>query len=421
MTNDPDTAGVEALIDENRLLHRIIEVTTADLQLDMIVRLVADLVVETTEADVCFLHLVDKARSRLVLVGATPPFDRLAGTIELELGEGIAGWVAAHGEPAVLFDDKFTDPRYKYIPELRGEDYTTLVSVPLSEGGGHVIGVLNVHSKRPRQYTEADVALLMRVARLVARSVENARLHQQLAAREATLERFAASTVEAQEQERRRVAGDIHDGISQRLVSLWYRLSAASQTDSDAVRAEELERAKELTAAALDDARVAVSGLRPSTLDDLGLGPTLISLARTLPIDSIRLDVASTRLAPHVETALYRVAQEALQNVCKHAQATMVEVTLRAVDGLVVLSVADDGVGLPSPPAADATSYGIEGMAERAELIGGRFTVTSRPQGGTTVTVSVPVAGSGSHLRDGPAKTTAGETTGAVAEAWLPR
>ncbi|HEY3239003.1 MAG TPA: GAF domain-containing protein, partial [Acidimicrobiia bacterium] len=288
------------VLGENRLLRRIIEVTSSDLNLRDVAEQVAVLVIEATESDVCFVHVLDDARQKLVLMGATPPFTSLSGTVELALGEGVAGWVALHAEPAVV-PDKWKDERYVYIPELRGEDYESLVSVPLLGRGQKVVGVLNVHSLKPRRYGTHDVALLSQVADLLARTIENARLYERLAEREVMLEQFAARTVEAQEIERRHLAGEIHDGISQPLISLWYHLNAAEAFAEDpAVVAHELGRAKDLTSAALDEARRAIAGLRPSVLDDLGLGPSLESLAHTVVGPEVEVDIAPSRLPSHV-------------------------------------------------------------------------------------------------------------------------
>jgi two-component system, NarL family, sensor kinase len=369
---------------------------------------VATLVTAATGSDLCFVHLVDEEHRRVVLAGATPPFDELVGTVELPLGEGIAGWVALHGEATVVVD-KWNDARYRYIPALRGEDYAAMMSVPMA-ARGRVVGVLNVHSRQARAYADHDLALLTQVARLMARTIENARLYRSLAEREEMLETFAARTVDAQEQERRRLAGEIHDGISQRLVSLWYHLLAAEdaaagfvpEPDAGSVpeRSEsrdrlcrELEVAKELTTAALAEARAAIGGLRPSVLDDLGLGPGLESLARTLSDVQVELDITSERLPPHVEVALYRIAQEALQNVVKHADASRVRLSLSSGSGGVRLAVDDDGRGFDGDGLAwaeDRHSYGMVGMRERAELIGATLTVTSWPGRGTTVEVVVP-------------------------------
>ncbi len=379
---------------ENRLLRRIIEVTSSDLKVREVVQQVAALVTEATGSDVCFVHVLDEARNRLVLMGATPPFSQLAGTVELAVGEGVAGWVALHAKPAVV-PDKWKDERYVYIPALRGEDYESMASVPMLVRGQRVVGVLNVHSRKPRAYGQQDLALLAQVANLMARTVENARLYERLAEREHTLEEFASRTVEAQEMERRRLAGEIHDGISQRLISLWYRLQAAEGAAGDqALLMQELDAAKELTTAALDETRRATAGLRPSVLDDLGLGPSLESLAKTLTGPEVDLDVEACRLPTHVEMALYRIAQEALQNVLKHAGAERVSVRLSATaGGMVRLVVEDDGRGfVPDEQRESRTvSYGMVGMRERAELVGARLSVTSIPGEGTRVQIEVPV------------------------------
>ncbi len=220
------------------------------------------------------------------------------------------------------------------------------------------------------------------------------RLEQAVAEREAELERFAATTIELQELERRRVAAEIHDGISQRLVSLWYHLLAAEDAvaDPDLLR-RELGVAKELTTAALDDTRAAILGLRPTVLDDLGLGPGLESLARSVMGPAVEVEVAPERLPPHVEVALFRIAQEALQNVVKHAEASLVRVSLLPVADGVRLAVDDDGKGITHDRldgAEERHSYGMVGIRERAELIGAALDVVSRPGTGTTVEVVVP-------------------------------
>jgi two-component system, NarL family, sensor kinase len=381
------------------LLEHIIQVTSADLDVREVCQRVAALVTAATKSDVCFVHLVDEELSRLTLVGATPPFDAQVGIVQLALGEGIAGWVARNAEPAVV-PNKWQDSRYRYIPELRGEDFTSMVSVPMLVRG-RVVGVLNVHSRLARNYGDDDLLLLVQVANLMARAIENARLYQRLAEREEMLERFATRTVEAQELERRRLAGEIHDGISQRLVSLWYHLLAAEDAlrggappggDPNRVQ-RELETAKALATEALGEARAAITGLRPFVLDDLGLGPGLESLGRSLAAVEVEVEVEPVELPGHVEVALYRIAQEALQNVVKHADATTVRLRLAAADDGVHLVITDDGCGFDLDEEAGAEerhSYGLVGIRERAELIGATLTLTSRPGTGTKVEVVLP-------------------------------
>jgi len=305
------------------LLREIISIAGEERDLRSLLREVARLVVAATEADACFVHVVDRDGAAVVLMGATPDrFDELAGTIRLPIGEGIAGWVAERGEPA-LVDDKWSDPRYRYIPALRGEDYDSLVSVPLLRPPATVVGVLNVHARGRGRFGRDTVTRLEEVASLLAGVVEGAVLHDRLQRREAELERFAERTIELQELDRRRIAGDIHDGISQRLVSAWYHLRAAISLTADPGVTEELAATAALLSEALEDSRRAITGLRPALLDDLGLRAAITSVAANLgDVDvEVVVHVTDCDLAPHVETALFRIVQETLQNVVKHADA----------------------------------------------------------------------------------------------------
>jgi Signal transduction histidine kinase len=223
------------------------------------------------------------------------------------------------------------------------------------------------------------------------------RLHRQLTLREHAHERFAEQIVAAQEAERQRLARDIHDGISQRLVSLSYHLDATSQAlNEDPVFAgRQLATARELTDAALEETRSAISGLRPPVLDDLGLAGGLASVSRSFTDIRIELDLCEHRLPEHVEVALYRIAQEALQNVGKHSGARTARVSFRCSDTLARLEISDDGCGfhteLTTPTHDPASSYGLTSMTERAELVGGELRIISRPGVGTRIVASVPL------------------------------
>ena len=139
------------------------------------------------------------------------------------------------------------------------------------------------------------------------------------------------------------------------------------------------------------EAHAALAGLRPPVLEDLGLADALASLARSIAQLPVTVLADTHRLPEHMEIALYRIAQEALQNVVKHAHATTARVELRCDTTRAFLRISDNGRGFDTT-AHDpgATSYGLRSMAERAELIGGRLDVTSRLGQGTTVTATAP-------------------------------
>lgn len=383
---------------ELALLRELIQAASSGPGVEPLAAATARMITAATGTDVCFVHVLDDTDRSLTLAGATPPFDGQVGKIRLPLGSGISGWVARHREPVVITHDKEADPRYLPIQSLRGRDFTSMVSVPMETDPGGLVGVLNVHTVQRREFTDDDVELLRVIGRLIAGALHQARLHRQLVARERAHELFVEQVIEAQEIERRRLAGDIHDGISQRLITLSYRLDAAARAvgdDDEAQASRHLDEARELAELTLEEARAAISGLRPPVLDDLGLAGGLASLARSMPQLNLELDLSDARLPEHIELALYRIAQEGLQNVVKHAAATRTRLRF-AVDGDIArLEIVDDGVGFDTfenPLGGDEMGgYGVLSMAERAELVGGRLNIRSRPGAGTAVTATIPL------------------------------
>ena len=389
---------------ELALLRELIRAASSGPGVEPLAAAAARMITAATATDVCFVHVLDDTERSLTLTGATPPFDSQVGKIRLPLGQGVSGWVASHREPVVIIADKESDPRYRPFESLRGSDFTSMVSVPMETDPGGLVGVLNVHTVAQRDFEDRDVELLTVIGRLIAGAMHQARLHRQLVARERAHENFVEQVIEAQEMERRRLAGDIHDGISQRLVTLSYRLDAASRAigggrDDLSTAAEQLALARELVALTLGEARAAIGGLRPPVLDDLGLAGGLASLARSIPQVAVDVDLADTRLPDHVELALYRIAQECLQNVVKHSRASNARLTFAVEPGdsgdVARLEIVDNGVGFDrfeNPLGGDEMGgYGLLSMAERADIVGGRLNIRSRPGSGTTVAATIPL------------------------------
>lgn len=393
--------GVLTADRELALLRELIRAASSGPGVEPLAAAAARMITAATETDVCFVHVLDDTERSLTLTGATPPFDSQVGKIRLPLGEGVSGWVASHRQPVVIIQDKESDPRYRPFESLRGSDFTSMVSVPMETDPGGLVGVLNVHTVGRREFADRDVELLLVIGRLIAGAMHQARLHRQLVARDRAHENFVEQVIQAQELERRRLAGDIHDGISQRLITLSYRLDAATRAmgDDRPVAAEQLTLARELIDLTLGEARAAINGLRPPVLDDLGLAGGLASLARSIPQVGIDVDVSEVRLPDHIELALYRIAQECLQNVVKHSHATTATLSFAVVPidsgDAARLEIADDGVGFDTfenPLGGDEMGgYGLLSIAERAEIVGGRLNIRSRPGSGTTVTATIPL------------------------------
>ena len=203
----------------------------------------------------------------------------------------------------------------------------------------------------------------------------------------------------AQEEERRRLARDLHDEVNQALTAILLRLEALAH-ETPAERAPEVAELKRLVNQAMDELLNLARQLRPSALDDHGLVPAIETQLKRFGARTgieVRLDTRGDpdHLPEVVQTAIYRVAQEALTNVTRHAGATIVELDLAENEGGAELRVRDDGSGFdPSVIARNSEGpsggLGLVGMAERARLVGGELDVRSAPGGGTTITLRVP-------------------------------
>ena len=194
-----------------------------------------------------------------------------------------------------------------------------------------------------------------------------------------------------QEGERQRVARELHDEVGQTLTGVMLQVEGLAARIPEELR-EDLEELRETARSGAEDVRRIVRSLRPEALDDLGLASALAALATAFhdqagaPVER-RLE-AGLPLSEEEELVFYRVAQEAITNVARHARASRVEIQLGRDEAGVLLMVRDDGVGVTPPP--NGPSHGIRGMRERAMLIGAQLTIDRPPGGGTEVRLVLP-------------------------------
>lgn len=281
-----------------------------------------------------------------------------------------------------------------------GRAPTCHATVPLLTRSG-VLGVLNLGGDDPLSLDEQELALLGAIGRQLGVAIENARLWEELKQRDALRGQLLEQAIGAQEDERRRVARELHDQTGQALTSLlvWLRALEAEADGAPGlvVSPDRLQAFKAIVADTLDGVRDLALELRPSALDDLGLVPALQRYVRTcheryhLAIDLQTLGFEGVRLPNTVRTALYRITQEALTNVVQHACASHVGLLLEVRAGAVVLIVEDDGCGFVVHSPTEELWLGLSGMRERAELLGGRLTIESAPGAGTTIFVEIPL------------------------------
>jgi signal transduction histidine kinase len=290
---------------------------------------------------------------------------------------------------------------------------TSFIIVPLRVQG-KVIGTLGLtRDRHGSPYTADDQALLQELADRAALTIQNARLFEQVQGARQRLQALSSQQLVAQEAERRMIARELHDEIGQILSGLMMQLGMArSQLPKSAKSAQTiLEGAEALIQEILERTRGIIAGLRPQVLDDLGLIPAVRRLVDEFQEDTgarveIKTDHIPNRLPAPLEVTLFRIVQEGLTNVRKHAQAHQVSIGLAKEDGQVVLSVQDDGLGFekqPAEPRADGDMileggwvipeghFGLLGIQERAAQLGGRLQVTSAPGQGTILRVEIPL------------------------------
>jgi signal transduction histidine kinase len=265
-----------------------------------------------------------------------------------------------------------------------------------------VVGVLEAYGRESLADSDT-VELLSSLASQAASALENARLYEQLEEREHALQDLVGKLLGAQEEERRRVAYEVHDGLAQVAVAAHQRLQAFARRHSPGTERgrRDLERILRLVRSTVSDARRIIANLRPTALDDLGLAATLALEVESLREDGYQVDyeenLGDERLPDTVEIALFRIGQEALTNVRKHAQTRRVRIRLRRTGDEAHFEVQDYGrgfdPGLSAGESGPGERVGLAGMRERAGALGGELKIHSRPDAGTFIAVSVPLRG----------------------------
>lgn len=367
------------------LLASVREVVTREPKLRDVLEQTGALIAGALGADGCLIPVVESGQL-------------VVGPLRMTVGFGVMGRVAADGIPVTLVDDNPRNPLHRDLLGLAAGDLVSRLVVPARVPSGDCTAVVAVHQRRRRSFTPAEVSLCQRAADLLALRIALDSAASDAASCRADWDGLVAATVAAQEAERRRVAADLHDGVSQAIASLTFHLSAASSAIASGdltFAGEQVAAARTLAELAVGETRSAITGLHSPVIDDLGLAAALTSLARSVPSLSITVEADDVDLPEPVTVSLFRVAQEAVQNVVKHADASGAEISLVWQGNSVVLTVSDDGRGFAAttemPRAGTSTGrYGLAGMAERVHLIGGVLRVRSAPGEGTTIEVTVP-------------------------------
>ena len=285
------------------------------------------------------------------------------------------------------------------LPDLNrrnpGKIWESILDLPLN-AEGKLIGALNLATDQPGAFSLEHQEIAQEIADQLAVSLRHARLFEEVCQGRERLLTLSLKLVEVQEAERRFIARELHDEVGQVLTSLKLGLDLNRNQPTEATQ-RGLKEAVEMIDELMDRVRQISLDLRPQMLDDLGLLPAVEwHFKRYLKQTNIRVHFKHSpidhRLPSHLETAVFRIVQEALTNVARHAGVQEVAVRLWTDDQSLRVQVEDKGAGFDAVKAlAACVSNGLSGMRERAELLGGEFTLESEIGAGTRLTVELPL------------------------------
>lgn len=379
---------------------------------ELLSNLIKLLVKTVHPADAGIVYLYDDRHQQLV-TEAFYGYDRSNIKHSLRLREGAPGRCYALHKPLLFSSvEAVMEQAASFRPEnldchakLREGLPPTLsmVAIPLVAGEGAFGVILLEHYKKHRPFSDADLLQLKALSSWISLIIDDVQSHLELKQSKRSYRELLGKFIATNEEERRKIAREIHDEVNQLLLSVMLNLEdieGALPAELVGVR-ERLRANRSHISQAFDDLRELSFSLRPPALDELGLPQALEWYANSLSEEAglfITLRVSGLsqrRPAPVVEMELFRIAQEALSNVIRHARAASARVKLNFGKSRLVLSVEDNGTGFDTSSAlslsGDKQSLGLLGMRERAELCGGTLKINSTPGDGTRIKVEIPV------------------------------
>ena len=372
--------------------------------LDAILRVALDSVLNIMNGTIGGILLVDGQTQTLSYRVHQGLSDKYVEEMHLRLGEGIAGRVAESGK-SILLEDISTDPRVAYPDLVSTEGLKAFISVPL-RAKDKVLGVINVASRMPHHFTQDDTHLLHSVGDQLGVAIEQAQLYERLRKARERYRQLARQTLVAQEEERRRLARELHDDTSQTLSGLSLQLQALVNMaemsgNQDPKFIAGLKKAQSLSVQVHKEIGRLIADLRPALLDTLGLIPAIRQHAeanlRSLGINvEVETKELERRLPAEVEAGLFRFFQGAIGNIAQHSGAKNATMVLECKGDELRIRINDDGQGFDVAKVTDieesGRGRGVFSMKERIRLLGGTCWIESQLGRGTTVNAIVPIS-----------------------------
>jgi len=366
------------------------------LDVEEVVRTTLDEIRQVLRIEAAGFYLLDPSTGTITLkasTGYSPAFAEQVRSLPLSQVPLTAEAIASQG-PVTLPVNAHPNPALRTI--LREEGFRVVAGTPLLSRG-RALGVLLLGRRAEEPFSPEELELLGAVGGVVGLALENATLYQELSAHRDRLRALSSGIMRAREEEARRIARELHDEAGQLLASVHLALEEVGR-DLPPPHRERLPGIRDLLDRIEEELRRLSHELRPTILDDLGLVPALewliqgVSTRTGLPI---ALEGSTEgRLPPLIETALYRIVQEALTNVTKHARATRVMVRLRREASRIRCVIQDDGIGFDAPTVLarrGERGLGLIGIQERLFPLGGSLEITSSPGRGTALSITIPL------------------------------
>ncbi|HSE48361.1 MAG TPA: GAF domain-containing sensor histidine kinase [Terriglobales bacterium] len=352
---------------------------------------VLDITAATFGANVGAIVLLDPDGETLRVRAATG-VDGDVENMTVALGQGVAGRVVQSGEPVLVFDTS-AEPNL-LVEKVRGLA-KTLWGVPLRLDSV-TLGALVIGFDKPYEWLPTERALMRAIADRSALALDRARINDALREREARIAELSAHLLQVQEEERKRISRELHDETGQALMVIRLYLGMLETSITGRTARGKVKETLDVVDRTIEGIRRIIARLSPLVLQELGLIAAIRKEAKDLARNTgvkarVVMPDSVGRMLPDIEAAIYRVVQEALHNVAKHAKAANVNILVTRESGVVRVLVEDDGVGFSTRSSnSRGHSFGLAGIKERIAALGGTVRVHSSKGRGTRLEVTVP-------------------------------
>ncbi len=390
---------LNARVKELSILNDLYQILTSPLDLWLLLERIAHLAIRVANVDSFGVFVYNEEQEKFIVSNTFNISEDFKSKVKLSLSDPMVEELMAFRRPMVVgpIKDWGISP---LIREALHEGKSCLANVPLFSKE-RLLGFISMFSTESDVFNEKDLELLSLLAGQSGIAIENAYLYETTRKKQNLVERLLSKLIQAQEEERKRIAAEIHDTIAQSLVSIHTRVQTCLSllTKAPDKLGPQLEDLKKVVADNVKEVRQIIFNLRPSSLDDLGLIPSLENYIKRFEKEQgifveFLINKRDLIIPPTVETAVFRIIQEALTNVKKHSEGRSVLVRLNIDPKSLSLRVSDDGKGFQWEEVTEkflrGDSHGLQGMKERVSLLGGTFRITTAEGKGCVVSATIP-------------------------------